>query len=246
MSRILIVEDEPNLMDSLAGFLRYEGHEVIQAASLAQARTKMPERPDLVVLDWMLGDGQGVELLREWRSAKNECPVILLTARAELIDKVLGLEMGANDYVTKPFEPRELLARIRVQLRKAPAGPASELLRAGAISLCSKTREVWYDGEPVALKKMEFELLKVFLENPDKVFSRDELLNTVWGYDNYPTSRTIDTHILALRHKFDGDSFETIRGIGYRFRPQRFDRNPRDRLPADDTKPAASCHDGLT
>jgi DNA-binding response OmpR family regulator len=224
MNRLLIVEDDPNLMESLASFLRYEGFEVTVAASLAAARAKITEGPRLVVLDWMLSDGQGVELLKEWRSAGNSVPVILLTARTELIDKILGLEWGANDYVTKPFEPRELLARIRVQLRSPNHEVESAKLEGAGISLCPLSREVEYLGQPVAMKKMEFELLKMFLENPDKVFSRDELLNTVWGYDNYPTSRTIDTHVLALRQKFGDETFETVRGIGYRFRAKRIDR----------------------
>lgn len=233
MIRLLLVEDDPNLMESLASFLRFEGFEVIQAFSLAEGRVRMAESPRLVILDWRLGDGQGVELLKEWREKAIFCPVILLTARTELIDKVLGLELGANDYVTKPFEPRELLARIRVQLRHQT--PEVEVTLEGAgISLCVKTREVRWNGQPVALKKMEFELLKVFLENPDKVFSRDELLNTVWGYDNYPTSRTIDTHVLTLRQKFGDQPFETIRGIGYRFRAKKIDGNPDQCLPSAD------------
>ncbi len=233
MTRLLLVEDDPNLMESLASFLRFEGFEVVPALSLAEGRVRMAECPRLVILDWRLGDGQGVELLKEWREAGNFCPVILLTARTELIDKVLGLELGANDYVTKPFEPRELLARIRVQLRQQTPEADVNLEGAG-ISLCLKTREVRWNRQSVALKKMEFELLKVFLENPDKVFSRDELLNTVWGYDNYPTSRTIDTHVLALRQKFGDEPFETIRGIGYRFRAKKIDRTSDDCLLSDD------------
>ncbi len=234
MTRLLLVEDDPNLKESLANFLRYEGFEVFLASSLAQARTLLNENPRLVVLDWMLTDGQGVELLKEWRDSGKTVPVILLTARTELIDKVLGLELGANDYVTKPFEPRELLARIRVQLRQPLTEPASEILQGAGVTVCLKTREAKYLGKPVALKKMEFELLRVFLENPEKVFSRDELLNTVWGYENYPTSRTIDTHVLALRQKFGESAFETIRGIGYRFRPTKIDGNAHKRLPAGD------------
>lgn len=234
MNRILLVEDDPNLKESLANFLRYEGFEVLLASSLAQARARIQENPRLVVLDWMLTDGQGVELLKEWREAGKNVPVILLTARTELIDKVLGLELGANDYVTKPFEPRELLARVRVQLRHTTQEAAPELLEGAGVTLCLKSREARYLGKPVALKKMEFELLRVFLENPDKVFSRDELLNTVWGYDNYPTSRTIDTHVLALRQKFDESAFETIRGIGYRFRASTIDLARDERLQPGD------------
>jgi DNA-binding response OmpR family regulator len=220
VKQILLIEDETNLLDSLSGFLRYEGYDLIVAASMAQGRVAQERRPDLILLDWRLPDGQGLELLKEWRQRGIDTPVILLTARADLLDKILALENGANDYLTKPFEPRELLARIRVQLRSrpcAPGGPDSAWLKIAGIAMNTLTREVFFGGRRVELKKMEFALLRLFLESPEQVFSRDEILNKVWGYDSYPTTRTIDTHILQLRQKFSSDLFETVRGIGYRF-----------------------------
>jgi DNA-binding response OmpR family regulator len=218
--RLLLVEDEENIRTSLHQYLEKEGYEVILSETLKQARLGLENDPDLVILDWMLPDGDGIELLKEWRKLDIAVPVILLTAKAETIDKVLGLELGANDYLTKPFEPRELLARIRVQLRSAPSqqNGKSSRLEYKAISMDLKTRETRFEGRSVVLTKMEFELLKLFVENPNQVFSRDELLNRVWGYDQFPTTRTVDTHILQLRQKLNEDLFETIRGIGYRLK----------------------------
>jgi DNA-binding response OmpR family regulator len=223
MSRILIIEDEPNLRNSLCDYLLAEGHEALEARDLPEARLRIKEGVDVAVLDWMLPSGQGIELLREWRAEGWQLPVIFLTARTSLVDKVLGLELGANDYLTKPFEPRELLARIRVQLRQmkqhALSGLADDnVIDSGGIRLNRTTREVSYAEQIVDLKKMEFALLLLFMEHPNQVFSRDEILNRVWGYDSFPTTRTIDTHILQLRHKFSSGLFETVRGIGYRFR----------------------------
>jgi DNA-binding response OmpR family regulator len=220
---ILLVEDEVNVSGPLADYLAKEGFRVARAGTLAEAETRLEEaRPELVLLDWMLPDGQGIELLKRLRARGLEVPTILLTARAELVDKVLGLELGANDYVTKPFEPRELVARIRVQLRAAEPGaraPVGEspLERAG-IRMEPRSREVRYEGKMLELTKTEYELLRVFLENPNQVFSREELLKQVWGYEQYPTTRTVDTHILQLRQKTKALLFETVHGIGYRFR----------------------------
>lgn len=221
MPRVLVVDDEKNLVDSLRGYLQNEGFDVDTAGSLKAAREKIEARPELVILDWMLPDGQGIELLKQWRSEKRQIPIVLLTARNELIDKVLGLELGADDYLTKPFEPRELLARLRARLRSRSEDhpqPEEEALEVSGVRLCGRTRNVGFLGKPVELKKMEFELLKLFLEHPEEVFSREELLNRVWGYDSYPTTRTVDTHVLQLRQKLDAKLFETVRGIGYRFR----------------------------
>ena len=223
-ARILLIEDDAGLGRSISGFLAGEGYEVILAPSLGQARESLARAPglSLVILDWMLPDGQGIDLLREYRSGGGRLPVILVTARAELVDKVVGLETGANDYLTKPFEPRELVARIRVQLR-GPAGAADVPARAaelvaGPIRIDPETREVTTSGQRIELSKMEYSLLKLLCENPGKVFSREELLNKVWGFESYPTTRTVDTHILQLRHKVGEDLFETVRGIGYRLK----------------------------
>jgi DNA-binding response OmpR family regulator len=224
MNHILIIEDETNVRTPLIEYLQREGFRVSGASTLAEGDAKLKEAPDLILLDWMLPDGQGIESLKKWRAKNLQTPVILLTARAELIDKVLGLELGGNDFVTKPFEPRELVARIRVQLRArqpsqgAPGSIQPAGLSLGGITLNVSTVEVFYLGNLVAITKTEFELLKMFLENPNQVFSREELLKKVWGYDQFPSTRTVDTHVLQLRQKFRPEMFETVHGIGYRFR----------------------------
>ena len=200
----------------LTRFLQDEGYEVTTAASLADARKNLAN-PTLVLLDWKLPDGQGIDYLRELRAEKNPVPIIMLTARAELLDKVLGLEMGASDYLTKPFEPRELLARIRVQLRVFSEPASSALLHAGAVVVDREARQIRFKGVVIETTKIEFDLVKLFVEHENRVFSRDELLNRVWGYDQYPTTRTVDTHILQLRHKLSESYIETVRGCGYRW-----------------------------
>lgn len=151
-------------------------------------------------------------------------PILMLTARADLIDKVVGLELGADDYITKPFEPRELVARIQARLRSVSNVTAEKpkeqkpSIEVGDFNLNLTTREVTYRKKLLELTKTEFELLKMLIENPNQVFSREELLKKVWGYDQYPTTRTVDTHILQLRQKTNADLFETAHGIGYRFK----------------------------
>lgn len=220
MSRILIVEDETNLRASLAEYLQMEGYEISQAGTPSEANAEIVKQADIVILDWMLPEIQGIELMKGWRSQGIRIPVIFLTARTSLVDKVLGLEMGANDYVTKPFEPRELLARVRVHLRPIEPLVEDQEISCGGIRVNRTTREVFFRDAKVDLKKMEFSLLLLLIEHPNQVFSRDEILNRVWGYECYPTTRTIDTHILQLRQKFSWSLFETVRGIGYRFRFQ--------------------------
>jgi DNA-binding response OmpR family regulator len=228
MKQILLVEDEVNVRKPLEDFLCKEGYQVLLANSLVEADEKIKGCPDLILLDWMLPDGQGIEQLKKWRHDGVHTPVILLTARADLVDKVLGLELGANDYVTKPFEPRELIARIRVQLRQNSIAQNStnqsderQLYESSGISINVKTHEALYLGKSISLAKTEFELLRVFLENSNQVFSREELLKQVWGYDQYPTTRTVDTHVHQLRQKTKSALFETVHGIGYRYRPEK-------------------------
>ena len=221
MIRLLLVEDDDRLAASLGDYLANEGFEVCRAGTVAQARRDLEPAIELVILDWRLPDGSGVDLLSEWRKGGVTVPVVMLTARTDLVDRVLGLELGANDYVTKPFEPRELLARIRVRLRErqvAPARAAPEVLRGAGIELRVDTREVRWRDQPVELTRQEFTLLRLLLENPNRVLSREEILNLAWGYESYPTTRTVDTHMLQLRRKFAPELFETVRGIGYRFR----------------------------
>ncbi|MBI5510565.1 MAG: response regulator transcription factor [Deltaproteobacteria bacterium] len=218
-TKILLVEDDRDLAQSLADYLAAEGFELERAPTAAAARKIGPAAVDLVILDWKLPDAPGIDLLREWRAQGTLTPVILLTARTDLVDRVVGLELGANDYITKPFEPRELLARLRVQLRQLPsAAPQESTLRCGELELSKTTREVRFRNRQVELSRQEFSLLCLLMENPNRVFSREEILNQAWGYESFPTTRTIDTHILQLRQKTDAALFETVRGIGYRLR----------------------------
>jgi len=221
MTKILVIEDEESVRNPLADHLHREGYSVIVAQSGKEGDQRLHENPDLIVVDWMLPDIQGIELLKRWRAKGINTPVILLTARADLVDKVLGLELGANDYMTKPFEVRELIARIRAHLRvrqTIPDAKKSNEIEICGIRLSLNAREVHFKSLLVDLTKTEFELLRLFLENPRQVFSREELLKKVWGFENYPSTRTVDTHILQLRQKFNSDLFETVHGIGYRFR----------------------------
>lgn len=222
MARILIVEDHENLGLSLKEYIGNEGHEIHLAKNLKVAGEKLLLKPDLIVLDWMLPDGQGLDFLTDLRRKGTKSPVIFLTARAELVDKVLGLEMGANDYLTKPFESRELLARIRVQLREIRTEPASvfneavTFLKVGPLTIDRIRHKISFRENPVELVKKEYDLLVLLAESPEKVFSRDEILNKVWGYDVYPTTRTVDTHVMLLRQKIHIDLIETVRSVGYR------------------------------
>jgi DNA-binding response OmpR family regulator len=223
---ILLVEDHENSRQSLKDCLEREGYRVETAENLQMARMQLAIKPDLMVLDWMLPDGQGLDLLAELRRQGSPLPVIFLTARADLVDKVLGLELGADDYVTKPFEFRELLARIRVRLRanlqsKGGAFDTSDpapVLQAGPLSINRIRHKVEFRGQEVMLVKKEFDLLLLLAENPERVFSRDEILNKVWGYDVYPTTRTVDTHIMLLRQKLSDALIETVRAVGYRLK----------------------------
>jgi DNA-binding response OmpR family regulator len=221
MNRLLLIEDDSSLVQSVSRFLLAENYSVHVTQSLAEAAEAIRSfNPEVILLDWMLPDGQGIDFLRSLRTQDNAIPVILLTARADVIDKVLGLETGANDYLTKPFEPRELLARIRVQLRLRGKQETHEdtTLRVGPILVQYLSRSVTIDGRSIDLTRMEFELLRLLCENPNRVYSRDELLNKVWGYQNFPTTRTVDTHILQLRTKCGERFFETVRGVGYRLK----------------------------
>lgn len=221
-AKILIVEDDENLGATLKSFLRDEGHDVDLAQNLAEARDVDLSQKELVILDWMLPDGQGIDFLRELRAAGKKTPVIMLTARTEVIDKVVGLESGADDYLTKPFEPRELAARIRVQLRHQEnveeTGDNSEQTILGELVIDKAQREIRYQGNLIEFTKMEFEFLSLLAEAPNRAFSREEILNKVWGYENYPSTRTVDTHVLQIRQKLYDGLIETVRGVGYKLR----------------------------
>jgi DNA-binding response OmpR family regulator len=219
LKTILLIEDDKNLSESLCSYLQKEKLIVHVAYSLSDAVVKLCHKPDIIILDWMLPDGQGIDFIYDYRKSENSVSVILLTAKVDLIDRVTGLESGADDYLTKPFEPRELLARIRARLRdKSFTQEKLDLIEFSDISVRPSLREALYKGKILELTKLEFDLLYLLVQNPKKVFPREALLNQVWGYDNFPTTRTIDNHIVQLRQKTSPEIFETIRGVGYRIR----------------------------
>ena len=231
---VLVVDDEKTLRDVLEYNLRREGYGVFTAADGAEAiRLAYAERPDLVILDVMLPGASGLDVCRAIRREMT-VPILMLSAREAEIDKVVGLELGADDYMTKPFSLRELLARVRAMLRRsemlrapaAAAGMGAEVttLVVGDLRIDEVTRSVSYAGQPVELKPREFDLLAFLAAHPGQVFSRDVLLDRVWGYDYVGSSRTVDVHVSWLRSKLDLDPsrptlIETVHGVGYRFRP---------------------------
>lgn len=221
-TKILIVEDDESLGSTLRTFLRDEGYNVDLAPNITEAKSKDYSDYELMILDWMLPDGQGIDYLREMRGQSVKLPVIMLTARTEVIDKVVGLESGADDYLTKPFEPRELAARIRVQLRhkseKGDSVAETTQMKLGDLIIDRERREVTFKGNIVEFTKMEYEFLVLLAESPNRAFSREEILNKVWGYENYPSTRTVDTHVLQIRQKLYDGLIETVRGVGYRLR----------------------------
>jgi two-component system phosphate regulon response regulator PhoB len=228
MGRILIVEDEPAIAELIALHLRHEGHEVRLAADAAEAAERVRETlPDLVILDWMLPGESGVTLARRWRSdaRTKELPIIMLTARSEERDLVAGLDAGADDYLTKPFKPSELMARIRAVLRRKLPEALDAAVVVGDLSLDPATRRVRYGGDELQLGPTEFRLLRFLMTYPERVHSRAQLLDRVWGDHVFIEERTVDVHIKRLRGALapagcDG-LIETVRGAGYRLsRPQ--------------------------
>jgi DNA-binding response OmpR family regulator len=223
VTAILLVDDEPAIRESLAFALRRDGFDVEQAASLREARN-LTDAAELVILDLVLPDGNGLEFLRSLRS-RSDVPVIVLTSRDEETDRVVGLELGADDYVIKPFSPREVAARVRAVLRRASkAGqPEEQPVRAGALSLDASTRKAAIAGRELLLSRTEFNLLSLFLRSPGRVFERSQILDAVWGSEVVVGDRTVDVHVKALRRKIEeagGDPrvLETVRGVGYRLR----------------------------
>jgi DNA-binding response OmpR family regulator len=225
MTTILIVDDEPAIRESLAFALEREGFGIEEAGTLREARSRAAGA-DLLLLDLVLPDGNGLEFLRSLR-VKSDVPVIVLTSRDEETDRVVGLEMGADDYVLKPFSPREVAARVRAVLRrstaKAPQPEEEKPLEAGPLSADLRTRKALASGRELALSRTEFNLLTAFLRSPGRVFERSQLLDTVWGSDVVVGDRTVDVHVKALRRKLeeagtDPRVLETVRGVGYRLR----------------------------
>lgn len=227
MDKVLIVEDSRAMQRALQRAFIAEGYQVDVASDGPTGLTSFREqRPNAVLLDLKLPGMHGRELCREFKSMAPHVPVIVLSANAEVDDKVLLLELGADDYITKPFSPKELLARVRRAMRRTempqPRETASTRFRFADVVVDCEAMEVTRDGQKITLTAQEFRVLKHFLEHPGRVISRDDLLNQVWGYNNYPSTRTVDNHILRLRQKLEADPsnprhFLTLHGVGYKF-----------------------------
>lgn len=221
--RILLVEDERAIREMVTFALGQDGYLVDEAEDSSSAEAKMAEHlPDLILLDWMLPNVSGKELLRRWKrnESTQELPVIMLTAKVEERDKVDGLDSGADDYITKPFSVKELSARIRAVLRRG-AGTFEDQISIGPVELDSKAHRVYVRGESINLGPTEFRLLEFFMTHPDRVYSRTQLLDYVWGRNMYVEERTVDVHIVRLRKLLKpldcGHMIQTVRGYGYRF-----------------------------
>jgi len=224
MARILIVEDEERILMALEDDLGFQGYEVSGATDGAQGLALAKEGGyDLIILDIMLPTMDGFEICKRLRQAGDTTPILMLTAKSQEIDKVLGLELGADDYVTKPFSPRELAARVKALLRRRnSADPAIERFSFDDVVVDFKTYEATRNGEPVPLTAREFALLRYLIEHRDEVVSRDAIVNDVWGDDSDVFPRTVDTHVVHLRKKLEDDPAHpkhiiNVRSVGYRF-----------------------------
>jgi len=219
--RILIVDDEAHIVELVRLYLERDGFRVESASDGAQGlRLARELRPALIILDLMLPEVDGLEVCRQVR-AESDVPIVMLTARDEDIDKIVGLELGADDYLTKPFNPRELLARVKAILRRTEAAPRPEgkALHLGDVTVDPARREVTVAGQPVALRAKEFDLLQAFVEHKGLVLTREQLLSRVWGYDFYGETRTVDVHVAHLRKRLAasaGVRIETLTGVGYK------------------------------
>jgi two-component system alkaline phosphatase synthesis response regulator PhoP len=225
--RILLVEDEPGLVLTLTDRLSKEGY-TVESASDGPAGFKRAttESFDLIILDVMLPHSSGLDVCRDLRQHGFKSPILMLTAKSQLVDKVVGLKLGADDYLTKPFEMMELLARVEALLRRAPArrpvAAAQDSYEFGPIRVDFRSTAVFREGEPIELSAREFKLLRYFIEHRGATISRDELLNAVWGYDAMPFTRTVDVHVAWLRQKLEPNPRHpqfilTVHGMGYRF-----------------------------
>ena len=225
MEKILIVEDDPKVQRALQRLFGPEGFQVDTASDGPSAIGLFRSAPaSAVVLDLRLPGMPGRDVCRELRQISPAVPIIVVSAVSEVMDKVLLLELGADDYVTKPFSPKELLARVRVALRRAGRPAASDAVAFDDISVDFAKMQLRRSGIDVPLTAQEFKTLKFLVQNPERVISREELLNEVWGYQHYPSTRTVDNHILKLRQKLEKDPgspdhFKTVHGVGYKFVP---------------------------
>ena len=225
MTTVLVVDDEPIVREVVVRYLEREGYRTLEAGDGEDARRLLESQPpDLVVLDVMLPGTDGLELCR-WIRSRSELPVIMLTARGEEADRIVGLELGADDYVTKPFSPRELAARVRTVLRRAgPQDGGQERIAYGDLRLDSGSREVRRGDEELRLTAREFDLLWFLAAHPRRVFSRDQLMTRVWGYEAALDTGTVTVHMRRLREKIEADPshpthLQTVWGVGYRFVP---------------------------
>ncbi len=229
MALVLVVEDEVDLRQVMRDRLVADGHEVVVADSGASAMAAVSTRmPDVVLLDWMLPDMDGLAVCRRLRQ-QHLMPIIMVTARGDEVDRVLGLEVGADDYLVKPFSLRELLARVRAMLRRVDlegrrqggGGGAAEKIRFGPLTVDTASHSASLDGNPMHLTRKEFELLTVLVANPGRAFSREFLVERLWGNDFEGYARAVDTHVTRLRKKLGplGEQIVTVWGVGYRFNP---------------------------
>jgi DNA-binding response OmpR family regulator len=226
MTRILVVEDDPAILRGLSDNLKLESYEVATAVDgEAGYRMACEAPPDLIVLDLMLPKLSGYELCRKLRSDGVTTPIVMLTARGEEADRVLGLDLGADDYVTKPFSIRELLARVRAILRRTqPPAAQPDEVRFADVTVDFRSYEARREGERVEMTPKEYQLLRLLVARAGEVVTREELLNEVWGYDSYPNTRTVDNHVATLRAKLEPDKsrprhVQTVHGVGYKFVP---------------------------
>ena len=223
LGRILVVEDDPSVQKALKRVFESEGYTVeVQGNGQDALESFRAAHPAIIILDLRLPKMSGSDLCKEIKAQSPTQPIIVLSATSDVSDKVLLLELGADDYVTKPFSPRELLARVRAALRHTSRTTAVSVVSFDGISVDFKKMEVVREGKVVVLTAQEFKTLHFLVQNADRVISRDELLNEVWGYQNYPSTRTVDNHILKLRQKLERDPaspvhFRTVHGMGYKF-----------------------------
>ena len=224
MTKVLVVEDDPGILRTVADNLRFEQYEVVTATDGETAYAlHQKEQPDLIVLDLMLPRMSGLEFCRKLRTQGVHVPVLMLTARSQEADRVRGLDLGGDDYVTKPFSVPELMARVRALLRRAVSvADAPAALRFGQVEVDFKKYVARRRGKSIEMTRKEFDLLRFLASREDTVITRDELLNKVWGLDSYPVTRTVDNHVASLRAKLEADParpiyIQTVHGVGYKF-----------------------------
>jgi len=221
--RILVVEDDPAVQKALKRMFETEGYAVeVQSDGKSALDSVLSAPPAAIVLDLRLPKISGRDVCKEIKAKNPALPIVVLSAASDVSDKVLLLELGADDYVTKPFSPRELLARVRAALRHTTRTPEAQIVSFDGITADFRKMEIKRDDKPVVLTAQEFKTFQFLVQNADRVISRDELLNEVWGYQNYPSTRTVDNHILKLRQKLEKDPsspvhFRTVHGMGYKF-----------------------------